>query len=142
MTLHLIKLSVGTESLDDLKGWQQEWLKLQRAQGIKKPELVHVTRMTPKRMDELLDGGSIYWVVKGWIVARQKLLDFRETEKNGIPHCAIVYDKTIIPVQMRQHRAFQGWRYLHLKDAPKDSTAAGDELPESLKKELAELGLL
>lgn len=141
MTLHLIKLSVGSESLDDLKAWQKEWLKQQKAAG-QKPELIHVTRMTPKRMDELLEGGSIYWVVKGWIVARQKLLDLRETTKNGIPHCAIVYDKKVIPVQMRQHRAFQGWRYLQPKDAPKDSNASGDDLPDHLKKELAELGLL
>lgn len=142
MTLHLIKLSVGTESLDDLKAWQKDWLKMQKAQGIKKPELVHVTRQMPKRADELLDGGSIYWVAKGWIVARQKILDLREVEKNGLPHCAIVYDKTVIPVQMRQQRAFQGWRYLAGKDAPKDSNASGDDLPDSLKKELAELGLL
>lgn len=141
MTLHLIKLSVGTDSLDDLKSWQKEWLKQQKSAG-KKPELIHVTRMTPKRMDELLDDGSIYWVVKGWIVARQKLLDFRETKKNGVPHCAIVYDKKIIPVQMRQHRAFQGWRYLATKDAPKDSAAGSDALPEHLRKELAALGLL
>jgi hypothetical protein len=142
MTLHLIKLSVGSESLDDLKAWQKDWLKMQKAQGIKKPELVHVTRQMPKRADELLDGGSIYWVVKGWIVARQKILDLREVEKNGLPHCAIVYDKTVTPVQMRQQRAFQGWRYLAGKDAPKDSNASGDDLPDSLKKELAELGLL
>ena len=142
MTLHLIKLSVGSESLDDLKAWQKEWLKMQKAQGIKKPELMHVTRQMPKRADELLDGGSIFWVVKGWIVARQKILDLREVEKNGLPHCGIVYDKTVVPVQMRQHRAFQGWRYLTSKDAPKDSNASGDDLPDTLKKELAELGLL
>ena len=141
MTLHLIKLSVGSDSLDHLKAWQKQWLKEQKAQG-KKLELIHVTRQMPKRADELLDGGSIFWVVKGWIVARQTILDLREVEKNGLPHCGIVYDKKVVPVQMRQHRAFQGWRYLTAKDAPRDSNASGDELPDSLRKELAELGLL
>ena len=75
-------------------------------------------------------------------MARQTILDLREVEKNGLPHCGIVYDKKVVPVQMRQHRAFQGWRYLTAKDAPRDSNASGDELPDSLRKELAELGLL
>jgi hypothetical protein len=143
MPLHLIKLSVGSESLADLGAWQKERLKAMKAAG-KKPELIHITRHTPKRADEVLNGGSIYWVVKGWIVARQKLLEFREMKRDGIPHCGLVYDKKVIPVQWRQHRAFQGWRYLTAKDAPpdRDTRDGSDELPEYLRQELAALGLL
>ncbi|MEZ0261380.1 MAG: DUF1489 family protein [Alphaproteobacteria bacterium] len=142
MKLHLIKLSVGSESLADLKEWQGLRLKDMKAKG-RTPELVHVTRQMPKRADELLDGGSIFWVVKGWIVARQKLLELRPMKRDGVPHCGIVYDKKVIPVQWRQRRAFQGWRYLEGKDAPRDRAEGGlDDLPEDVRLELAALGLL
>lgn len=142
MALHLIKLSVGSESFADLRDWQKFRLRDMKAKG-KKPELIHVTRQMPKRADELTDGGSIYWVVKGWIVGRQKILELRPMKKDGVPHCGIVYDKKLVPVQWQSRRAFQGWRYLEGKDAPKDRAAGnGDELPEKLKQELAELGLL
>lgn len=141
MTVHLIKLSVGTESLDDLRAWQKAWLKEMKARG-RTPELIHVTRMTPKREADILEGGSIYWVVKGMIVARQKILDLRAVKKNGVPHCGIVFDKKVIPVVPRPQRAFQGWRYLQPKDAPRDRDEASEALPEHMIKELAELGLL
>jgi hypothetical protein len=142
MTLHLIKLSVGSESLKHLGQWQKKRLQDLETAG-KKPELVHVTRHTPKRAEELLDGGSIFWVVKGWIVARQKLLELRPIKSDGAPHCGIVYDKKVIPVQWQQRKAFQGWRYLEGKDAPPDRTESdGDDLPEKLRQELMALGLL
>ncbi|MDF3022678.1 MAG: hypothetical protein K0R10_39 [Alphaproteobacteria bacterium] len=142
MALHIIKLSVGSESLEDLAAWQKERLRDMKEKG-KKPEMVHVTRQMPKRADEVLDGGSIYWVIKGWIVARQKLLELRPMKRDGIPHCGLVYDKKIIPVQWQPRRAFQGWRYLDPKDAPPDREAGGlDELPETVRMELSALGLL
>lgn len=143
MTLNLIKLSVGSESLQDLVDWQKLCLKNMKAKG-KTPELIHVTRQMPKRAEELLAGGSIYWVIKGWIVGRQKLIELRPMKKNGIPHCGIIYDKKMIPVDLRPRKAFQGWRYLEGKDAPPDSAARGkgDTLPESLRQELITLGLL
>jgi hypothetical protein len=142
MTVHLIKLSVGSESVADLAAWQKQRLKEMKAKG-RAPELIHVTRHTPKRAEEVLDGGSIYWVVKGWIVARQRLIELRPMKKNGVPHCGLVYDKKLVPVQWRERRAFQGWRYLEPKDAPPDrSERGGDELPDALRRELAELGLL
>jgi hypothetical protein len=100
--------------------------------------------MTPKRGDEVLDGGSLYWVIKGQIAARQRLLAFREVKKNGVPHCGLVYDKELIPVVARPRRAFQGWRYLEDKDAPPDlaRTKGAKDLPEKLQRELAALGLL
>jgi len=143
MALHIIKLCVGCDSLSDLQDWQKQRLKEKRAKG-QKPELVHVTRMMPKRAEEVLDGGSLYWVIKGQIAARQKLLALREVKKNGIPHCGLVYDKTLVPVVARPRRAFQGWRYLEDKDAPPDlaRTKGAKGLPEKLQRELAVLGLL
>jgi hypothetical protein len=143
MPLHIIKLCVGCDSLSDLADWQKKRLKQKRAKG-QKPELVHVTRMTPKRADEVLDGGSLYWVIKGQIAARQKLFALRPVKKNGVPHCGLVYDKTLVPVALRPRRAFQGWRYLEAKDAPADlaKTKGAKGLPEVLQRELAALGLL
>lgn len=143
MPLHIIKLCVGCDSLAELADWQKKRLKEKRTKG-QKQELVHATRMTPKRKEEILDGGSLYWVIKGQIAARQKLLAFREVKKNGIPHCGLVYDKELVPVVARPRRAFQGWRYLEDKDAPPDivRTKGAETLPESLQRELAALGLL
>ena len=143
MPLHLIKLCVGCDSLADLAGWQKQRLAELRARG-KKPELVHVTRMTPKRSAEILDGGSLFWVIKGQIAARQKLVGMREMKKNGVPHCGLVHDRKLVPVSPRPRRAFQGWRYLEAADAPPDLALVkgATALPESLKRELAELGLL
>ena len=143
MTLHIIKLCVGCESLAELAEWQSKRLKEKRAKG-QKPELVHVTRMTPKRADEILGGGSLYWVIKGQIAARQKLLALRQLSRNGVPHCGLVYDKELIPVVSRPRRPFQGWRYLEDKDAPPDlaKSKGATAMPEALRRELAALGLL
>lgn len=144
MTLHLIKLCVGVDSLEELARWQAgriAALKKKRA----KPELIHVTRQTPKRAQELLDGGSLYWVIKGQIAARQLLLDIREVRaKNSPPKCGLVYEPNLVPTLRRSHRPFQGWRYLDPKDAPPDARMfkRGKGLPEALCAELAELGLL
>jgi hypothetical protein len=142
MTLHLIKLCVGAESIESLAAWQKGRLKELRKKG-KKPELMHVTRMTPKRKEELLDGGSLYWVIKGYIAVRQELIDLRPVVKNGKPHCGLVYSPKLIPTARRFCRPFQGWRYLEPNDVPVDvKDLGGKNLPEKLKAELAELGLL
>ncbi len=143
MPLHIIKLCVGCESLSDLADWQKKRLKEKRAKG-QKPELIHITRMTPKRSEEVLDGGSLFWVIKGQIAARQKLLALRAVKKNGVPHCGLVHDKELVPVVARPRRAFQGWRYLEASDAPPDlsGTKGATDLPEALQRELAALGLL
>ena len=143
MTIHLIKLSVGTESFADLRDRQAARLDALRAAG-KPAELMHVTRQMPKRAAEVLDGGSIYWVVKGFVVARQKMLELRPLEVNGIAHCGLIYDTDLVPVRSQPRRAFQGWRYLKPEDAPKDlSEGSGhEELPEHMRQELRALGLL
>jgi hypothetical protein len=143
MTLHLIKLCVGAESIESLANWQARRLKELKAKGAKR-ELIHVTRMTPKRADELLEGGSLYWVIKGYVAVRQRLVEIRPVTKNGRPHCGLVYDSKLVPTARRFCRPFQGWRYLEPKDAPPDvrDLKEGGNLPAKLKAELAELGLL
>jgi hypothetical protein len=145
MPLHLIKLCVGCESIRDLEEWVAETMLEKRRLG-RPEEQTHTTRMVPKRVEELLDGGSLYWVIKGQVASRQRLLDIRPfTDGEGIHRCHLVLEPVVVPVEPRPARAFQGWRYLQDKDAPKDlGRSAGDlaALPESLRRELAELGLI
>ena len=142
MTMHLIKLCVGVDTVQELADWQAGRLKELKKK--KRPlVLMHVTRQTPKRADELLDGGSLYWVIKGKIAVRQRLLALKPVTKNGVPHCGLVYEPKLIPTLRRSHHPFQGWRYLDPKDAPSDARdIKATNLPEALAVELAELGLL
>jgi hypothetical protein len=146
MTLHLIKLSVGTDSVQDLEDWIQKKLKERKRRGEKKPERIHTTRMVPKRADELLDGGSIYWVIRGEILCRERILDVRPfVDRDGVGRCRLVLDPKCVLVQPRPYRAFQGWRYLPAKDAPPDLDRAAPgarNMPETMRRELRELGLL
>lgn len=142
VTLHLIKLCVGADSIADLADWQKKRAAERKKNGGPK-DIMHVTRQTPKRADDLLDGGSIYWVIKGQVAVRQRLLELRAVTRDGVPHCALVLDKTLLPTERRFHRAFQGWRYLDPKDAPRDlKRGRAAELPEGLHAELAQLGLI
>jgi hypothetical protein len=141
MPLHLIKLAVGAESFADMEAWQAQRLQELVQQG-KKPEMIHITRSTPKRAAEVLNGGSLYWVIKGVICARQRLLELRPIVYNDAPHCGLVYDKELIRVVPRPHRPFQGWRYLDPKDAPPDLATLGEAENDKMLRELAELGLL
>jgi hypothetical protein len=145
MPLHLIKLSVGSDSVRDLEDWIKQKLKQKRKNG-EKPERIHTTRMVPKRKDELLDGGSIYWVIRGQIACRERIRDIRPfVDKDGIGRCALVLDPKLVLVEPRPYRAFQGWRYLVAKDAPRDldKVAKGAAaMPEAMRRELRELGLM
>lgn len=140
-SLHLVKLAVGPESLSDLTAWQERRLREQRHEK-QQPELMHITRQMPKRAEELLRGGSLYWVIKGAICARQRLLELRPLMRNGVPHCGIVYDSEIIRVVPRPRRPFQGWRYLQPADAPPDLITDAGDVPEEMLRELTELGLI
>lgn len=139
-TLHLQKLSVGTEGIADLAAWQNT----PRAQVDGLPR--HITRMWPKRAEEVLGGGSMYWVIKGQILCRQRIERFDEYDRgDGIRRCAIVLDPELIRVVPTLKRPFQGWRYLKAEDAPMDlpkGREAEEALPSSLSAALAEIGVL
>ncbi len=126
-----------------MRGWQKEHLAAQKKRG-RTLELKHTTRMVPKRRDEILAGGSLYWVIKGHVALRQKLLDIRPfVDSEGVGRCHLVYDKDLVLVSPRPRRPFQGWRYLDAKEAPPDIGKGGAAgLPDKLRRELAELGLL
>jgi hypothetical protein len=144
MALHLIKLCVGAESIQDLEQWIAERLAERKRRG-ERPLSQHVTRMAPKRAEELLDGGSLYWVIRGLVAARQALKDVETfIDAEGIGRCRLWLDPEVTPVLPRPYRPFQGWRYLPAKDAPPDLGGRGDlaEMPEALRRELADLGLL
>lgn len=142
MALHLIKLCVGCDSIEDLRAWQKERLAQMKKRG-QKLELKHTTRMVPKRREDVLDGGSLYWVIKGYVAVRQRLIDIRPfVDKEGVSRCHLIYDKELVTVAPRPRRAFQGWRYLEPKDAPPDIGKVSAGLPDKLQRELAELGLL
>ncbi len=145
MTLHLIKLCVGVEDVDELARFQTERIKRQRAKG-EKPVLRHCTRFAPKRMDEVLDGGSLYWVIKGMIRVRQRLIGLQENVAfDGRIGCGLVLGRKLVRTDPRPFRAFQGWRYLKAEDAPPDARpgpAGAQRLPDGMAEELRELGLL
>jgi hypothetical protein len=147
MTLHLVKLCVGCDSIEDLAQWQAERLRQRRKAGEKKPQLFHRTFQTPKRRAELLAGGSLYWVIKGLVQVRQPLLDIAEgTKEDGTPCCLLMLKNELVAVRPVPRRAFQGWRYLDPDEAPEDlgrrSAEGITSMPPKLRKQLAELGLI
>jgi len=145
MTVHLLKLCVGVETVQDLREWQAERVRLLRREG-KPPELCHRTMQTPRRRAEVLDGGSLYWVIKGLITVRQRIVDLKPAKKDdGVPCCGIVLDPELVLTQSHPRRAFQGWRYLEDADAPRDipaSESAYDDMPPGMREKLRELRLI
>ncbi|MDR3463138.1 MAG: DUF1489 family protein [Beijerinckiaceae bacterium] len=145
MTLHLLKLCVGAESIADLEARIAARLHLQDVAKLPR-EHVHTTRMVPKRSDELLDGGSLFWVIKGQLCARQRLVAIRPfTDAQGIGRCDLVLEPVVVPVLPRPFRAFQGWRYLDAESCPPDldgDLAGAAAMPEHLRHALRELCLL
>ena len=144
MALHLIKLCVGAESIEDLEEWIAERVAERKKRG-ERPLSQHVTRMVPKRGAELLDGGSLYWVIRGQLAARQTLKGIETfVDEEGVGRCRLWLDPKVAPVLPRPYRPFQGWRYLASQDAPPDLAGRGDvaDMPEALRRELSELGLL
>jgi hypothetical protein len=145
MALHLIKLCVGCDSVRDLQDWIKQKLKDKRRRG-EKAEHIHRTRMVPKRADELTAGGSLFWVIRGEVMCRQRIRAVRPfRDKDGIGRCGLVLEPKVVLVAPRPYRAFQGWRYLAVADAPADLERAAPgaaAMPEKLRRELRELGLM
>jgi hypothetical protein len=151
MTVHLLRMAVRVESVGHLRTIQAERMKESaqtgKNKGRKKKRLYTRTRNVPKRTAELLDGGSIYWVVKRYVRVRQKILGIESaTNSEGRRYCAIELDPELVLVDPRRHKAFQGWRYFRLEDVPADisaqSAADADNLPPELADELRDLGLI
>ncbi|MDW4500420.1 DUF1489 domain-containing protein [Sulfitobacter sp. D35] len=140
-SVNLLKLSVGTETVEDLVAWQKTRA-AQTSDGLPR----HVTRMWPKRAAEVLNGGSIYWVIKGVVQCRQRILRLDERiGADGIRRCAIVLHPDLMRTQGSLRRPFQGWRYLAVADAPPDlpeGRAEEEALPVELNRALAEIGVL
>ncbi|MEQ9520155.1 MAG: DUF1489 domain-containing protein [Parvibaculum sp.] len=138
MTVHLVKLCVGVEDPETLIAYQARRLAASQ-------ELVHVTRMTPKQADELLDGGSLYWVMKGQVRCRQRILELRAlVDDEGKRHCGLLLDPQVVLTERLAKRPFQGWRYLDKAAAPRDASSVEgvDDMPTEMREELLALGLL
>lgn len=130
MPLHIIKLVVGCDTIDDLRAWH----------GNEDPWVMH-TRMTPKRIDEVLDGGSLYRVFKGQVLCRQKIVAIETVGEGPAKRCEVAVEPLIIRVVPQPRRAFQGWRYLPPEDAPADLTdSEAQDMPDALARQLRELG--
>ena len=138
--INLIKLSVGSESIDTMRDWQAGHMKM-----FKRDYAMHVTRMWPRREEELLNGGSIYWIIKGFIQARQRIIGLEEViGEDGIRRCGLKFDPEVIPTTQAPRRPFQGWRYLNPDDAPADLPKGRENeatIPSDLQNELDALGL-
>ncbi|MGD9535935.1 MAG: DUF1489 family protein [Alphaproteobacteria bacterium] len=147
MALHLIKVAVGCDSVAYLRGWQKRRLAKLRAEGQKRPRLQHVTRFAPKRAEEVLDGGSLYWIIRHQILCRQRILAIEPAlDEEGEPACALVLDPKVVDVLPTPRRPHQGWRYFAAEDAPRDldgrARGNADAMPPKLIAELRALGLL
>ena len=145
MKLHILKLCVGCDSVEDLGDWQRRRLATIR-EANPQAELMHVTRQTPRR-EGFAPGSSIYWVIGGYIRARQKIVALREVQGvDGIVRCGLALDPEIVATEPAPRRAFQGWRYLPAADAPRDVAAgtvdADANMPPAMRQELTELRLI
>jgi hypothetical protein len=144
MALNILKLCVGAESIEHL----EDYIAARYQRGghyLVSGKPFHTTRMVPKRVDEILDGGSLYWVIKGNVQCRQRLAEIEPfIDSEGISRCHLVMEREVIKTHWQPRRAFQGWRYLTDADAPRDLSAGeiAADMPANLRAELASLGLL
>lgn len=144
MTLHLVKLCVGADSAESLQASIDFRIEQARLAGLEEVT-THTTRMVPTRKDDLLEGGSLYWVIKGKIQVRQHLIDIRPfTDDAGIKRCDLVLEPRLILTRYQPRRPFQGWRYLKADDAPADMRLAAETkaMSDAMRQDLSELCLL
>lgn len=142
MTVHLVRMAVGCASVEELAARQLERVERREGQSV----VPGFTRRRPRRAAEIADGGSIYWIVKGAIRARQRILALEDAvDGQGAPYCRLVYDPDLLETVPHPRRPMQGWRYLAVEDAPADATpkSAGDDaLPADLARRLSDLGVI
>lgn len=141
MTVHILKLCVGIDNIDHLIAVRRD-----RVQYLADGTACnyHITRFRPKRAREILDGGSLYWVIKGFVQIRQEIIALEKVETDTGVKCKIIMDSRLIRTQSQPRRPHQGWRYLETSDAPKDIPAGAlvDNMPADLSRELREMGLI
>ncbi len=141
MTVHILKLCVGIDSVEHL-------IEVRKGRENLLPDGTlynyHITRFRPKRAKEILKGGSIYWVIKGFVQVRQRIIGLDEIESDTGKKCKIIMDTTLIRTEGQPRRPHQGWRYLEATDAPRDIKAGEkmDNLPQDLSEKLREMGLI
>ena len=141
MTVHILKLCVGIDTIEQL-------IEVRRGREQCLPDATpynyHITRFRPKRADEVLQGGSLYWVIKGFVQVRQRIIGLEPVESDTGTKCKIIMDTTLVRTQSQPRRPHQGWRYLEPSDAPKDisSEHKGDDMPAHLSGKLREMGLI
>lgn len=145
MTVHLLKMAAGIKSLDHLRRRQAQ---ARKGTIGGREALIHITRNYPRRAEEVLDGGSLYWIVKRHVLGRNRIigLDRAQTD-DGRPRCHIYLDPDLVPVMPVRRRPIQGWRYLQPADAPADLAEIGisegeEPLPPEMASELRALGLI
>jgi len=139
--INLIKLCVGVSSVQEL----EEHRAYRRENGMGRPDglNVHRTRMMPKRRNEIIKGGSLYWVMSGLIQCRQKIVDLdSQRDHEGKSCCDILMDPEIVRTIPQPKRPFQGWRYFRQNDAPSDLKAGAGDGDAELAAELTKLGLI
>ena len=127
--IHMVKLCVGAETLSDLLGWEKARGEISR---------IH-TRNRPTRWRELVEGGSLYWVIKGVILCRREIVAFDRDDAANQWIISLRTRHTATEPQPR--RPFQGWRYLTAQDAPRDITDGEHDLPPEMAKALKEAGV-
>ena len=142
-SVNLIKLCVGAQNVSDLYNWQKN--RLIHRENLENPATFLITRMRPRRKNEILNGGSIFWVIKGLILARQKIIGFDNfMSEDKILKCKIILDRKIILTDAYHKKPFQGWRYFSHQEAPKDREIFSNDknqLPLNIEKELSEIGI-
>ena len=141
MAVHLLKLCVGIDSIDhliDVRKGRQQFLPDGTAYNY------HITRFRPKRAEEILEGGSLYWIIKGFVQVRQKIIALEPVETDTGTKCKIIMDTTLVRTESQPRRPHQGWRYLESDDAPRDLNPLSNsvDLPEKLSEELRKMGLI
>jgi hypothetical protein len=140
MTIHIVKLCVGADSVEDLAAWQQWQMHEAKKAGLP-PRPVCGTRAWPKQAEDVLDGGSLYWVIKSVIQVRQRIVAIDDVVDEHGPRCGLYLDPLLVRTNPAPKRPFQGWRYLKPSEAPGDLGATGGgDLPEELQRELVALG--
>ncbi len=141
MTVHILKLCVGIDSIEHLTEVRRGREPL-LYNGT--PCNFHITRFRPKRAAEILDGGSIYWIIRGFVQLRQRIIALDPIETDSGTKCKIIMDARIFRTESQPRRPHQGWRYLETPDAPGDiaEPEKTDDMPEEISRTLREMGLL